>query len=84
MDELSGIPGDDWGTRLNQQTALARFGEFALTCDDLDAILHEACRLVGDALDTQLAMIVELQPDGRTVLVRAGVGWKPGVVGLRP
>lgn len=60
---------------------LARFGEFALKCDDLDAILHEACRLVGDALGTHLAKVVELQPDGRTMLVRAGVGWTPGIVG---
>lgn len=67
--------------RLRQQTTLARFGEFALTSEDLDGILTEACRLVGEALGTDLAKVVELQPDGRTLLVRAGVGWKPGVVG---
>jgi two-component sensor histidine kinase len=72
---------DNQDSRLNQQIVLARFGEFALKCDDLDPILHEACRLVGDALGTQLAKVVELQPGGRTMLVRAGVGWKPGVVG---
>lgn len=81
MDDLTGTPGDNRGNPLNQQTVLARFGELALKCDDLDTILHEACRLVGDALDTHLAKVVELQPDGRTMLVRAGVGWKPGVVG---
>ena len=36
------------GAALNQQAALARFGEFALKSDDLDAILHQACRLVGE------------------------------------
>jgi signal transduction histidine kinase len=36
---------------------------------------------VGEALGTDLAKIVELQEDGHTLLVRAGVGWKPGVVG---
>jgi two-component sensor histidine kinase len=75
------MPGDNWRSQMNQQTVLARFGEFALECDDLDTILHEACRLVGDALDTHLAKVVELQSDGKTMLVRAGVGWKPGVVG---
>ena len=66
---------------LRQQTTLARFGELALRSDDLDEILTEACRLVGEALGTDLAKVVELQEDGQTLLVRAGVGWKPGVVG---
>ena len=67
---------------LRQQTTLARFGELALKSDDLNEILTEACRLAGEALGTDLAKVVELQPDGRTLLVRAGVGWKPGVVGI--
>ena len=50
--------------------------------DDLDEILTEACRLAADALGTELAKVVELQPDGRTLLVRAGVGWAPGIVGV--
>jgi signal transduction histidine kinase/CheY-like chemotaxis protein len=66
---------------LRQQTILAKFGELALKSDDLDEILTEACRLVGEALGTDLAKIVALQEDGHTLLVRTGVGWKPGVVG---
>ena len=67
---------------LQQQTILATFGEFALRSDDLDVILTEACRLVGTALGTDLAKVMQLQEDGETLLVRAGVGWKPGVVGV--
>ena len=67
---------------LRQQSILARFGELALRSDDLDEILTEACRLAGEALGTDLAKVVELQEDGTTLLVRAGVGWKPGVVGV--
>ena len=66
---------------LRQQTALAKFGEFALRSNDLDEILTEACRIVGGTLGTDLAKVVELQPDGHTLVVRAGVGWKPSVVG---
>ncbi len=66
---------------LQQQRSLAQFGQFALQSDDLDAILHTACRLVGDALETDLAKVMALREDGETLLVRAGVGWKPGVVG---
>lgn len=64
-----------------QRDVLAKFGELALRSDDLDEILTEACRLVGEALGTDLAKVMELQEDGITLLVRAGVGWKPGVVG---
>ncbi len=66
---------------LRHETTLARFGELALRSDDLDEILTEACRRVGEALGTDLAKVMELQADGETLLVRAGVGWKPGVVG---
>ncbi len=33
-------------------------------------------------LGTDLAKVVELQEDGKTLVVRAGVGWKPGVIGV--
>jgi two-component sensor histidine kinase len=75
-------PSKDKETLLEQQTALARFGEFALTSEDLGAILQEACRRVCEGLRTDLAKVMELQPDGRTLLVRAGVGWRPGIVGV--
>ncbi|MDB5854776.1 MAG: histidine kinase [Herminiimonas sp.] len=65
-----------------QQDVLAKFAELALRSNSLDNILHEACRLVGEALGTDLAKVMELQEDGMTLLVRAGAGWKPGVVGV--
>ena len=67
---------------LRHHTTLARFGELALSSNDLDEILTEACRLAGEALGTDLAKVVELQEDGKTLIVRVGVGWKPGVVGV--
>ena len=79
---LSDAEKGDHQELLRQQATLARFGELALRSDDLDQILTEACRLAGEALGTDLAKVVELQEDGQTLLVRAGVGWKPGVVGV--
>jgi signal transduction histidine kinase/CheY-like chemotaxis protein len=81
---ISGDPSADSANQahlLRLQTTLARFGELALRSDNLDEILMEACRLAGEALGTRLAKVVELQEDGKTLIVRAGVGWKPGVVG---
>ena len=66
-----------------RQKVLADFGDFALRSDDLDNVLTEACRLVGDALETDLAKILEIKPDQQRLLVRAGVGWKPGIVGQK-
>ncbi len=66
---------------LHQQTTLARFGEFALKSSELNEILTEACRLVGEVLGTEFAKVMELSPDGKELLVRAGVGWQPGIVG---
>jgi len=63
------------------QVVLAKFGELALRSDDLDEILTEACRLVGEGLGTDLAKVMELDDDGQSLFVRSGVGWRPGVVG---
>jgi hypothetical protein len=69
------------GPLLRQQAVLAHVSELALRSNNLDEILPEVCRLVGDALGTDLAKVMELPEDGITLLVRAGVGWTPGVVG---
>jgi hypothetical protein len=44
-------------------------------------LLHEACELVSEAMGIELVKVLELLPDGETMLVRAGVNWKEGVVG---
>src|SRR3954452_9549295 len=66
---------------LAQQADLAEFGELALRTDAPDQIRDGACRLVGRPLGPALAKVMERQADGRTLLVRAGVGWEIGVVG---
>jgi two-component sensor histidine kinase len=66
---------------LDQQRVLAEFGDFALKTENLDDILNKACSLVGGALTTDLAKVMELLPGGKTMRIRAGVGWKPGIVG---
>lgn len=68
-------------TLLRQRKVLAEFGELALVSDDLEHILNEACRLVGDALETHLAKFMLLKEDGITFVVRNGIGWTPDVVG---
>ncbi|EKV27088.1 putative signal transduction histidine kinase [Caenispirillum salinarum AK4] len=65
---------------IRRQKVLGDFGELALRCEDLDDVLLEACRLVGEALDTEFAKVMEIDQDGESLLVRAGFGWQTGVV----
>jgi two-component sensor histidine kinase len=64
-----------------QVSTLAEFGKGALRVDDVGALLQEATRLVSDAIDVELVKVLQILPDGETMLVRAGVNWAPGVVG---
>ncbi|MDR6235275.1 sensor histidine kinase [Pseudomonas oryzihabitans] len=66
---------------VHRQKLLADFGDFALRCEDLDEILTRACRLVSTALGTDLSKVLEIERGAHQALVRAGVGWQPGVVG---
>jgi PAS domain S-box-containing protein len=72
---------DHYKTSDQRQRVLADFGDFVLDHDDLDDILNEACRLVAAALGTDLAKVMEIDRDSNTGFVRAGVGWRPGIVG---
>jgi two-component sensor histidine kinase len=67
--------------RLNQRGLLAQLGALALETDSLDALLTEATRLVAIGVNTVFSKVLELQPGNQELLVRAGVGWRDGVVG---
>jgi len=67
--------------RARQQEALARLGERALTESDLQKFFNETVATVGEILDVELVKILELVPGDAEMLLRAGIGWKPGVVG---
>lgn len=71
----------DYEQLMKRQQVLADFGEFTLHNQNLDAVLNEACRLVGDALGTGRAKVLEIQDQGRSLFVRAGVGWDFAIVG---
>ena len=66
---------------LQRQRLLGEFGEFVLRSNDLDAVLHAACRLVASAIGTGRAKILQIEDEGGTAIVRAGVGWAPSIVG---
>jgi two-component sensor histidine kinase len=67
--------------RARQQETLARLGERALTDSDLQKFFNEVVTTVGEILDVELVNILELLPGDAELLLRAGIGWKPGLVG---
>ena len=66
---------------LNQQAAIARFGSFALRQDDLQAVLTEAARACANGLGVPFCKVCRYRADEGDLLIVAGFGWKPGVVG---
>ncbi len=67
--------------RVVQQAGLADLGQHALSGMDLQDLMQYATQVTTSALGIEMAKVLELQPDGRNLLVRAGVGFHEGVVG---
>ncbi len=64
-----------------QQEVIAKLGQQALMDVDLDALMVEAVTLTSQTLGVEYCKVLELLPDGRALLLSAGVGWKEGIVG---
>jgi PAS domain S-box-containing protein len=67
-------------SRVLQQAAIARVGQMALEGKPLQPLFDEAVTQLAAVFEVELAKVLECQPDG-SLLLRAGVGWKPGLVG---
>jgi PAS domain S-box-containing protein len=65
----------------HQQAAIAELGQRALTETDLSALMDRTVPLVAQTLEVEYCKILELLPDGDELLLRAGVGWREGLVG---
>jgi|GEM_PF-1226001 len=64
-----------------QQAAVAALGQQALGDIELSTLLDTAVSMAASILDVEYAKVLELLPDGQTLLLRAGVGWHAGLVG---
>ncbi len=67
--------------RVRQQEALAELGRRALAATDLDAMLHEAVAIVSRALELPYGTVMELLPDGKTLMLRAACGYRQDQIG---
>ncbi len=64
-----------------QQEAVAHLGQLALAGAPLPALMDDAVALMARGLDVEYAGLLEFRPESRTLLLRAGVGWRDGSVG---
>ncbi len=59
-----------------QQEAVARLGQQALAGVARGALFDTAAKLLARGLDVEFSEILELRPEHRSLLVRAGEGWR--------
>src|SRR2546422_4519816 len=64
-----------------QQEAVAHIGQRALAGAPPDELIAGAVTIVARVLEVPFASVLELRAESRTLLLRAGVGWRDGVVG---
>jgi len=65
----------------HRQLVSNKLGLDALAGLQLDELFQKTTELIAETLGVEYCKILELQPDGKAMLLRAGVGWKAGLVG---
>lgn len=73
--------GEELERRVRQQAAVAELGLKALEGRSLQSLMDEAVSLVCRTLGVEFAHVDELLAGHDELVVRAGVGWRNGVVG---
>ena len=68
--------------RIRQQEILAKLGVGALQGAGFDQLLADTARLTAEGLRTEFCKVLEYIPAENRFLVRAGVGWESGIVGV--
>ena len=68
--------------RIRQQEILAELGVGALHGPGFDQLLADTARLTAEGLRAEFCKVLEYLPAENRFLVRAGVGWEPGIVGV--
>ena len=80
IETPSPLRRDELGYRLRQQSLLGEFGRTAMQTRDLREILQRATELCAIGLQAPFVKVLEYEPDEKRLMVRAGVGWAPGII----
>ncbi|MBD0302278.1 MAG: PAS domain-containing protein [Tolypothrix sp. T3-bin4] len=65
----------------NRQALVAELSQSALAGTNLTTLMNSAVTLIAHSLKVEYCKVLELLPNGEALLLRAGVGWQPGLVG---
>ncbi|NEP78769.1 MAG: PAS domain S-box protein [Okeania sp. SIO3B3] len=68
-------------SRERQQAAVALLGQKAVATSNYHTLLDAAVIIVAKTLNVKFSQVLELLPGNNALLLRAGVGWKKGLVG---
>src|SRR5215813_13538871 len=68
--------------RIHQQEILAGLGVLALQETPFLELLNETARLTAEGMESEFCKVLEYLPSENRFLVRAGVGWHEGIVGV--
>ena len=68
--------------RIRQQEILAELGVSALRGASFSQLLDDAARMAAEGVQAEFSKVLEHIPTEKRFLVRAGVGWEPGIVGV--
>ena len=67
--------------RAQQQDVVARLGQRALAGVDAQVLMDSAVARVAETLDADFCKVLKHLPDEGALLLRAGVGWRGGLIG---
>lgn len=67
--------------RIRQQEILSELGVLSLQHTPFEELLDKTSQLVAEGLQADYSKVMQYLPDEKKLLVRAGVGWPPGIVG---
>ncbi|MCJ2135283.1 GAF domain-containing protein [Methylobacterium sp. J-026] len=76
-----GLARPDLDYRLRQQAILSEFGVEALRGTDVDHLLQRAAALCAEGMGAEFCKALEYRRGADSLLVLAGVGWGPEVIG---
>src|SRR3954451_4277537 len=83
-DSTADLTAEALRLRVRQQEILAELGVAALQGTPFADLLDHTAQVVAEGLRAEFAKVLEFMPAEGRFLVRAGVGWEPGVVGSAP
>ncbi len=75
-------PEENTDSITKQHAALAELSQLALQRGELAALMESAVGFVAETLHLRYCEVLEFQPSRNEFLLRAGLGWKPGSVGV--